>query len=106
MKKTSLQFTDESEKDQVRKLLKSKEPIVVRFYAEWCHVCKDTEKDWKNFCSVKRPYTCISVEENAIPDEFSGNIEGFPTYAAYDKKGGRHVSGKQTNLVTALKLMK
>lgn len=106
MKKVVKNFTKESDKEIVREILKNKAPMVVRFYAEWCPICKETKGKWRKFCEKEGPsgYSYYAIEEKAIPEELLVKVTGFPTYAAYDKQGPRHVAGHQEDLLSALKL--
>lgn len=101
----SKRFTKATDKDAVRELLKSDEPLVVRFYRKTCPACIASEQGWKDFCKEDRPYRAIAVEEIAIPEEMLQTITAFPTYAKHDKKGNHHVVGVQKDLATSLRLV-
>ena len=98
-------FKKETDKDAVRALLKTDQPIVVRFYRKTCPACIASEPAWKEFCKEHRPYLAVAVEEIAIPDEMLKTLEAFPTYAKHDARGNHHVVGVQEDLATSLRLI-
>lgn len=101
----SKRFTKATDKDAVREVLKSTDPIVVRFYRKTCPACIASESGWKDFCKEDRPYLAIAIEEVAIPEEMLAQITAFPTYAKHDKTGNHHVVGVQTDLAKSLRLI-
>jgi hypothetical protein len=101
----SKRFTKASDKESVRSLLKSNQPMVVRFYRKTCPACQASEPAWKTFCAESRPYVAVAVEEIAIPDEMLAHITAFPTYAKHDARGNHHVVGVQKDLATSLRLV-
>ena len=107
MKKNLRSYTKASEKEKVRSELKDTKPVVVRFYRESCPACQMSSASWKLFCSKMKgsSYTCVEIEEEAIPEELLQNITAFPTYAKHDKNGNKKVVGVQEDLVRALHLI-
>lgn len=106
MKKVVKDFTNESDKETVREILKKKTPMIVRFYASWCPACKASKSKWNTFCQKEAPkgYSFYSFEEKSIPEELLESIGSFPTYAVFDKKGPRHIGGHPPNLLQELDL--
>jgi hypothetical protein len=99
-------FKKASDKEAVRRLLQqSEDPVVIRFYRKTCSACIASAAAWKTFCSERRPYTAIAVEEAAIPEEVLSTLKGFPTYAKHDRTGNHHVVGVQQDLAKSLRLV-
>lgn len=97
-----------SQKKEAAKLLQKDEPMVVLFYRETCPACHAAKPAWNDFANGDvAGYMVVEVEEAAIPDELLENIQAFPTYAAHDENGNRHVTGAKTEpseIKKALKL--
>jgi hypothetical protein len=84
-------YTKKSQHAEVEQELKNESPIVVRFFKIGCPACEMSEPAWNNLDMPK--YRMVAVEQEAIPPEVLKSISAFPTYAAHDKKGNRHVKG-------------
>jgi thiol-disulfide isomerase/thioredoxin len=97
-----------SQKKEAAKVLQKDEPMVVLFYRETCPACQMARPSWNGFVqNAPQGYMIVEIEEAAIPEELLENITGFPTYAAHDENGDRHVTGAQTDpeqIKKALKL--
>jgi thioredoxin 1 len=74
--------TDASFQSEV---LQSKQPVLVDFWAQWCHPCKQIAPILEELASTydgKMKFVKIDVDEcHAIPARFG--IRGFPTLAVF-----------------------
>lgn len=87
-----------SQKKEAARILQKDEPMVVLFYRETCPACQAARPAWESFSNGGLPgYQIIEIEEAAIPDELLETIVAFPTYAAHDENGDRHITGAQTD---------
>ena len=82
------------DQDTVRKLLKSKGPIVIYFYMEGCPYCEKTDPQW-DYVSKKYPYKFYRIEKDMIPDELKTQISGFPQFHIIENSKTRRVEGSK-----------
>lgn len=79
-----------TQKDEILKLMKSKSPVAIFFYAAWCGHCQSMEKAWDLLTSVKT----YKVESENIPSELG--ISGYPHFVLVkDGKVVKTVDGEQ-----------
>lgn len=71
------------DKEEVKRLLDEKEPMVVFFYMEGCPHCEKTKPAFDDAETGDLPK--IEVEASATPEE--AEVSGFPTLKKIDKEG-------------------
>lgn len=81
------------DKEEVKRLLEEKEPMVVFFYMEGCPHCEKTKPAFDEADTGDLPK--IEVEASATPEE--AEVSGFPTMKKIDKEGKEvTTSGEKT----------
>jgi thioredoxin 1 len=67
------------DKDEIRKLMKSKEPVAIFYYASWCPHCKVMHEPWSELEKEEKGKTkFVKMESENIPDELG--ISGYPHF--------------------------
>jgi thioredoxin-like negative regulator of GroEL len=70
------EVTDEAE---IKKLMKSKEPVAIFYYAEWCPHCKVMHEPWSQIeKEEKGKAKFVKMESENIPSELG--ITGYPHF--------------------------
>jgi thioredoxin 1 len=68
-----------NDKDEIRKLMKSKEPVAIFYYASWCPHCKVMHEPWSELEKEEKGKTkFVKMESENIPDELG--ISGYPHF--------------------------
>lgn len=85
----------DSLKDAIMKSIRSGTPILIEFYASWCHYCQAADANVFSDPTVQAAMegiTAIRVdasegnqEQTSMMDIYS--VTGFPTFIVYDKTG-------------------
>lgn len=72
--------------DEIKKLMKSKEPVAIFYYAAWCPHCKVMHGPWSELEKGDNGKTkFVKMESEDIPSELG--ISGYPHFVMV--KGGR-----------------
>lgn len=71
--------------------LSSKKPLMVDFYAEWCHWCKKLDKDVYTDAQVSalaKEFVCVKVDtDKAGADASKYGVQGLPTIVFMNADG-------------------
>lgn len=82
--------------DEIKKLMKSKDPVAIFFYAAWCHHCKAMQKPWSELANENDgKITFVKMESSNIPEDLG--IGGYPHFVLV-KNGrvGKPVEGEMS----------
>jgi len=72
--------------EEIKKLMKSKEPVAIFYYAAWCPHCKVMHEPWQELeKEEKGKAKFVKMESEDIPSELG--ISGYPHFVMV--KGGR-----------------
>lgn len=64
---------------EIKKLMKSKEPVAIFYYAAWCPHCKVMHEPWSQLEKEEKGKTkFVKMESEDIPDDLG--ITGFPHF--------------------------
>lgn len=64
---------------EIKKLMKSDEPVAIFYYAAWCPHCKVMHKPWSELEKEEKGKTkFVKMESENIPDDLG--ISGFPHF--------------------------
>lgn len=66
------------DEDEIRKLMKSKEPVAIFYYAAWCPHCKVMHEPWSEIEKEENGTKFVKMESEDIPDDLG--ITGFPHF--------------------------
>lgn len=85
-----------TDKNEVRKLMKSQKPVAIFFYWEDCGHCHNMMEPWSKLSEkYKGKVDAYKVESANIPEELE--ITGFPRfYSIKNGRAGSPVIGEQT----------
>lgn len=74
--------------DEIKKLMKSKEPVAIFYYAEWCPHCKNMQKPWSELDKENsNTAKFVKMESKHMPEDLHiPKMEGYPHYVLV--KGG------------------
>lgn len=65
--------------DEIKQLMKSKEPVAIFYYAAWCPHCKVMHEPWSELeKEEKGKVKFVKMESEDIPDELG--ITGYPHF--------------------------
>ena len=71
---------------EIKKLMKSKEPVAIFYYAAWCPHCKVMHEPWNDLEKEEKGKTkFVKMESEDIPSELG--INGYPHFVMV--KGGK-----------------
>ena len=72
--------------DEIKKLMKSKEPVAIFYYAAWCPHCKVMHGPWSELEKEDKGKTkFVKMESEDVPSELG--ISGYPHFVMV--KGGQ-----------------
>ena len=78
---------------------------VIRFWMEGCGACAASEEAWTQFENDRSDDSKkVKIERSAIPPEWDGEVEAFPTYIVV--VDGKKVAKEQGAITDASKLRK
>jgi thioredoxin 1 len=83
-----------TDSEEIKGLMKSKEPVAIFYYAAWCPHCKVMHEPWGELEKAhSKDMKFVKVESEDVPDELG--ITGFPHFVKV-KNGGivKEVSGE------------
>lgn len=64
---------------EIKKLMKSKEPVAIFYYAEWCPHCKVMHEPWSEMEKEnKGKVKFVKMESRNVPEDMG--ISGFPHF--------------------------
>lgn len=67
------------DKAEIKKLMKSKEPVAIFYYAEWCPHCKGMHEPWNELEREGNGKTkFVKIESENIPSDLG--ITGYPHF--------------------------
>ncbi|XP_005094049.1 protein disulfide-isomerase A5 [Aplysia californica] len=100
-----------SSEEGFNKLLKkTKNPILVMFYAPWCGFCKRLKPDYSGAATeLKNKYTLVGVDVDKPPMmslRMQYNITGFPTLIYFEKGKVKYKYGGENNKAGIVSWMK
>jgi thiol-disulfide isomerase/thioredoxin len=82
-----------TDKDDVRKTMKSTEPVAIFFYMDGCPHCDRMKKPWSDLESKHKDVKLVKVESKNVPEE--SGISGFPHFELVkDGKKVKSVDGE------------
>lgn len=85
-----------TDSDEIKKLMRSKSPVAIFYYAAWCPHCKVMHEPWKQLeMEDKEKIKFVQMESEDIPSELG--ITGYPHFVFV--KGGKvqaQASGEMT----------
>jgi len=64
--------------DEIKKLMKSKEPVAIFYYAAWCPHCKVMHEPWSELEKEEKGTKFVKMESEDIPSDLG--ITGFPHF--------------------------
>ena len=70
--------------DEIKKLMRSKEPVAIFYYAAWCPHCKVMHEPWEELEKEENGTKFVKMESEDIPSELG--ISGYPHFV-YVKDG-------------------
>ena len=72
-------------------LIKKKEPVLVLYYANWCHYCQDFKPEWNNLVKKCKVDTAeLESSDSHLSKETHHTVTSYPTLKLY-------VNGKTVN---------
>ena len=75
--------------DEIKKLMKSKEPVAIFYYADWCPHCKVMHQPFEELEKEEKGKTkFVKMESEDIPSELG--VTGYPQFMMV--KGGKVVA--------------
>lgn len=75
-----------TDSEEIKKLMKSKEPVAIFYYAAWCPHCKVMHEPWNELEKEEHGKAkFVKMESEDIPSELG--ISGYPHFVMV--KGGR-----------------
>lgn len=67
------------DEEEIKKLMKSKEPVAIFYYAAWCPHCKVMHEPWSELEKEEKGKTkFVKMESEDIPEDLG--ITGFPHF--------------------------
>lgn len=67
--------------EEIKKLMKSQEPVVIFYYAEWCPHCKVMQQPFKQLRDEnKGEGEFVRMESNDIPEDIKSKFAGYPFF--------------------------
>jgi thioredoxin 1 len=74
------------DKEEIKKLMKSKEPVAIFYYAAWCPHCQRMHEPFEQLEKEEKGKTkFVKMESEDIPSEFG--ISGYPHFVKVE--GGK-----------------
>lgn len=71
-----------TDKDEIKKLMKSKEPVAIFYYAAWCPHCKVMHEPWSELEKEEKGKTkFVKMESENVPSDLSvPQMNGYPHF--------------------------
>jgi thioredoxin-like negative regulator of GroEL len=82
--------------EEIKKLMKSQEPVAIFYYAAWCPHCKVMHEPFEQLEKEDKGKTkFVKMESEDIPDEFG--ISGYPRFVKVESgKVKKQVDGEMS----------